>query len=700
MNPYPVQSVSVSFIVTSNDNRTIPYPLERLSESLQLKIANLRKQVFNEIANSGKSSGSVSIMDFSEELLLEIFLRVIFQKGGMQSVYSLMRVSKVWRQVAQDSKIWKIIARVKLIDVKPGEEFFYVANYLRQQRVNYQYAIEILSKKDSSDEERSEAKECLLFNAKNLHEKSIKAYLATTDKCEPDWVETNQTLDSVKLPFATPQKFYAAYKDTRSTYCNISKVKEHHYLKQTALRNHAEAQLLLAHTYRDGIGVKQSPQKYERYLKLSADHPEAFQAKLELAEWYLNNEDKEHHSLAFVFLKHENESSDNLYLLGRCYAEGKGVEKSMNDALSLWNKAASFGHSKSQVALAKTYEEGTGVPQSQEKALEYWKRAANQENPDAMCAVAKAYFSGKLVILPQHKNAIMLLESAAAKGHAESLYWLGRAFYFGFVVKQDYDLAQMRLKQAAALGFPAALYLLGCASSEGNGVIQSNEYAIEFWRKAAAKNDTLAQYQLGLCYRDGTHGVKKSDKEAFFFFSSAAEANHPDALCALGIAYHRGNGVSRSEEKAVSCFLLSAQQGNAEAFYLLGYAYSRGMGGLQKSIACAIDYWKRASDLGVAWALLELARLYESGEGVVKSKEIAFSYYKRAADQAQNPEGQYKTGMALMEGFGTEKSLGLAFSYLQRAADQGHRQAREILPAVSERAKLALVEATKKRKRE
>ncbi|NGX62333.1 MAG: hypothetical protein K940chlam9_01830, partial [Chlamydiae bacterium] len=74
---------------------------------------------------------------------------------------------------------------------------------------------------------------------------------------------------------------------------------------------------------------------------------------------------------------------EQLYQLGKQYAEGNGVPKDPEKAIVLWEKAAEGNHSpiqndlaKAQCQLGKQYAEGDGVPKDPEKAIIHWKKAA------------------------------------------------------------------------------------------------------------------------------------------------------------------------------------------------------------------------------------------------------------------------------------------------------------------------------------
>jgi TPR repeat protein len=629
--------VSLFLTVSFNDGRTTPCPIEKLSVALQSKIAEVRRQIFNAMANPD--------LPLPDKIILNIFLRVV-KHGGAKSIYSLMLVSKKWHTLALRSEIWQKIARIQLIDVEPTKEdglepckeYIDVAIYLKELKLNYQLAKAILKQKTCDDKEHRRARNLLLTNAKNLHKKSIDLYLnsAKTNertKKKSTWEEFRDCLEYDKFSFVNSHQFYSISEACRrGSLVNCSKVKTIYYLKQAAVRGDLHALRNLANCYKTGklslwlyskgfrtVEVKQSIAKYERCLKLSADQRD-LEAGFELAKWHLDKGDPKEYAISIHYLKQLKASEEEkkgrpsvldiekkrLHLLGKCYAEGKGVEKSMPDAIAQWEEAAALGDIISREDLARIYED----PQSKEQSFEYLKKAADSKDLNAMCHLAKAYASGKFMAASLEK-AFDLWKAAADLGHVESLYHLGRAFFFGMGTKQDEKLAVDLLKKAAALGFPAAHYLIGLAYSEGKGVEKSPVQALKIWKFAATgANDPDAIFQLGLCYQEGTHGVAKSVLTAFLLFLKASKQGHVKAH-------------------------------------------------------------------------LKLARLFESGfesnGNVVKSPQEAFRYYKLAADQGEIPEAQCKVGLALMTGTGTQKSAEAGIFYLQKAAKQNHADAKSWL---------------------
>lgn len=83
--------------------------------------------------------------------------------------------------------------------------------------------------------------------------------------------------------------------------------------------------------------------------------------------------------------------------LAEMYASGEGVERDMERALSLMEKAAEQDFLPSILFLAATFERGAeGVAVDLAVSLKYWRQAAELGDQQAMLRISKAYRNGEL----------------------------------------------------------------------------------------------------------------------------------------------------------------------------------------------------------------------------------------------------------------------------------------------------------------
>ncbi|VDI35481.1 Hypothetical predicted protein [Mytilus galloprovincialis] len=155
---------------------------------------------------------------------------------------------------------------------------------------------------------------------------------------------------------------------------------------------YTKAQFNIGLCYETGKGVKQNLRKAEKYYKLAA----------------------------------EDGHQQALYNLALLYLKGEGcIEKNVNLAIQLLEKAADFGLGQAQTYLGVYYtEEET---QDLEKAVSLFKAAADQNDPEAQYFLGVCYENGWGVEVNECKSA-ELYSQAASSGHDGALYSLG-VFY-------------------------------------------------------------------------------------------------------------------------------------------------------------------------------------------------------------------------------------------------------------------------------
>ena len=129
----------------------------------------------------------------------------------------------------------------------------------------------------------------------------------------------------------------------------------------------------------------------------------------------------------------------------------------------------------------------------------------------------------------------------------------------------------------------------------------------------AAAGDTKAQLDLAHRFRDGKD-VPKDDVHAMNWAHRAADAGNADAMDFVGAAYLRGAVVKRNPAIAFGYFKAAANE-SAQAAFNLGQCYY-GAQGAEQDCAKALEWWKKAAEMGHGRAAACAAMAYNSGEGV------------------------------------------------------------------------------------
>lgn len=140
--------------------------------------------------------------------------------------------------------------------------------------------------------------------------------------------------------------------------------------------------------------------------------------------------------------------------------------------------------------------------------------------------------------------------------------------------------------------------------------------------------------------------------------SAQAGANYDDAMLAF---------ENRDYAIALNSVLPLAQKYDIDAMTLLGRIYDEGFNQAKE----AFSWFKKAAELGNAQAQVELAELYDAGEGVPQNTEQAVFWYEKAAKQGHE-EAQLALGLHYLEDL---EDNATAIEYFENAAEQGNATA-------------------------
>ena len=127
----------------------------------------------------------------------------------------------------------------------------------------------------------------------------------------------------------------------------------------------------------------------------------------------------------------------------------------------------------------------------------------------------------------------------------------------------------------AKAGDTGAQYQLGRMYYMGDGVLQDYAQA-EFWfRKGAEKGDADSQFMLGGLYHFG-QSVPHDEGKAFAWIMKAAQQGHGDAEFFISTCYSEGWGVAKDNAQTIAWLRKGAEQGHLNSQFYLGWAYESG----------------------------------------------------------------------------------------------------------------------------
>ncbi|MBO4311718.1 MAG: SEL1-like repeat protein [Desulfovibrionaceae bacterium] len=287
-----------------------------------------------------------------------------------------------------------------------------------------------------------------------------------------------------------------------------------------------EAQFNLGWMYDMGLGLPKDPQK--------------------ALEWYQKAAEKG--------------DAKALYNLGIMHHTGKCVPENIAKAMELYEKAAIRGNVGAMLDLATLYLDGGEIPQDIKASKAWYARAALQDDQDAKNGLSRLCGYEEDCISPALQDALEWYEKAAAGGNAEAQYISGNVYEEGMgynyplsftpnkerslfikigrclraIVPEDKAKALELYSQAAAQGHADAMWSLGRMYNGTEGIPRDRAKAIECFEKAAEKGHSQAMFELYEIYDRDWGDVPQDRKKARAWLKKAAAFGHFHARVTLG----------------------------------------------------------------------------------------------------------------------------------------------------------------------
>lgn len=383
--------------------------------------------------------------------------------------------------------------------------------------------------------------------------------------------------------------------------------------------------------------------------------------------------------------------------------KGVAVDADFHQAIKYFKSAIEKGDHDAINLYADLLNEGKIIKQNYEKALTYYKMAAEKGNIPALYNIGMMYFEGKGVKI-NYKKALHYFEKAAENGNNNSYDVLAMMYLNGKGVDVDFKKGFKYEKKSADLGNVDAMYNIGVMYDNGTGVDVNYEKALEYYNCAANKDHAIAINNIGAMYLNGK-GVDVDQKEAFNCFQKAASKGCFESMRNLGNLYRQGIGCNLSIKKAFEWFKKAVDAGDKEsilcvnllldsdksskklkdemieylhqnakldnefAMYCYGYLLLTGEL-VPQDIKKSCFYFKKSADRGVVSSMVVYANLMKNGVKGEPNLELAFEYYKMAAEN-ENPEAIYNLGILYKKLYSNAKK---SQYYLKKAEDLGYQE--------------------------
>ena len=347
------------------------------------------------------------------------------------------------------------------------------------------------------------------------------------------------------------------------------------------------------------------------------------------------------------------------YYLGVAYSDGNGVTEDQHEAFRWMKLAAQGGLAKAQRWLGWIYEHGAGVIQDYAEAAKFYRLAADQGHSMAQNNLGWLYKNG-WGVPHSSADALKWFGKSAEQGEVLGQMNLGWMYAEGDLDKRDYGLAEKWLRKAAEQGSAEAQYQFGYLLTQefnkSGQWVANFQVAAEWFRKAADQGYAKAQYELGMLYHAGKLGEDQRSKCIPWFLKAAAQGNAEAQAVVSGLPRFYPNNELLKDVDIIKAQRQSAESGNLNAQFELARRYQTG-DGVPKDLAEAFKWMEKAAhnetpSSRVGHAIYALALMYEKGEGVSRDSSEARNLFLQAATAYRQSDAMFRVGQMYEKGDG------------------------------------------------
>ena len=455
------------------------------------------------------------------------------------------------------------------------------------------------------------------------------------------------------------------------------------WLRLAAERGNPQAMHHLAQMYFFGLGHKKDLSRaqewFEKSLDESADWSIPAPPTSMLQEIEKLSDQPQPDSLDIVTdldspTNEETLKSTGNFLLGMIY-----LEKQKDKAQECFLKAAHFGvngragHYKAAQQAALNYAFGQGVEKDLKKANEMLELSKQLEAKNVMSMTHQLIKTKVFDEFAQtdFQKVMDLLQSQEIQTFQSEV-----ADAFAKEGSEDYDIREAIKWYELAYDNGSAWAALKLAFIYWDGKLGERDEARTFeWFEKANELHTLGEVNLAICYNNGI-GTEQDTAKAIEIFEKGKDKHIINYLGTIGQA----PTTIQTYDDCVALCEKWAEQGDPQAQYLLGKRYENGWG-FEKSYKKALKYYRKAAEMDIAPAHVEVGYDLITHNSSQKDKIKGLAHYHRASELGYAP-GAYLFADVLYD----MSEIYAAEVYLHWALELNpeHQRANNLMGVISE----------------
>ena len=232
-------------------------------------------------------------------------------------------------------------------------------------------------------------------------------------------------------------------------------------------------------------------------------------------------------------------------------------------------------------------------------------------------------------------------------------------------------------QKAADNGKTYAMWRLAKAYKEGNGVEFSLETAFEWLKKAADNGCEEAISDLAFAYLGVEYNLPIDTLKGVNMIKQLlSDSNNSYALSNCAYAYIKGFGkyFEKDYDEAYKILQRVEDKDNPLYNYMMGNVYQNGTSSIEADVDKAVQFFKKAYDLGEARAAIRIGALYCEGIQYKKDYQKAVEWFKKGVEK-NSPQSMLCLAWLYDSDFADTKNLHndqKAYDLLKKAISHGN----------------------------